>query len=119
MSEEMVIFSKTYDFIVWLIPQSMKFPKSQRFIVTKRLQDAALNFYEKINHANKYRDNYRRRYLFAADLELNAVNFYLRLVHKWAWLSDGQYFHAAKMTAELGRLLGGWIKASKIKGRDE
>lgn len=113
MNHDMVIFSKTYDFIAWLLPQSMKFPRSQRFIVTKRLQDAALNFYEKINHANKYRNQNRRRYLFSADLELDAVNFYLRLVHDWKWLSDGQYAHAAKMTTELGRLLGGWIKSTQ------
>ena len=113
MNHDMIIFSKTYDFIAWLMPQSMKFPRSQRFVVTKRLQDAALNFYENINHANRFRNQHRRRYLFSADLELDAVNFYLRLVHNWNWLSDGQYAHAAKMTTELGRLLGGWIKSTQ------
>jgi four helix bundle protein len=112
MNQEMVIFSKVYDFIAWLIPLSMKFPRSHRFIVTKRLQDAALNFYEKINHANKYRAQNRLRFLNAADIELNTLNFYLRLVHQWSWINEGQYFHAANMTAEIGRLLGGWIKAT-------
>lgn len=113
MREEMIIFSRTFDFIAWLIPQSMKFPRSQRFIITKRLQDAALNFYEHLNQANRVRNQNRKRYLSAADVELHTVNFYLRLVHRWAWLTDGQYAHAGKMTAELGRLLGGWIKATQ------
>jgi hypothetical protein len=29
------IFAKTDDFLVWLIPQTLKFPKSQRFVLAK------------------------------------------------------------------------------------
>jgi hypothetical protein len=29
---------------------------------------------------------------------------------RWHWLSGGQYHHVAEMVAEIGRLLGGWIK---------
>lgn len=28
----------------------------------------------------------------------------------WRWLSDGQYRHVSAMVAEIGRLLGGWLK---------
>jgi len=28
------------------------------------------------------------------------------------WLSSGQYAHIAKMEVEIGKLLGGWIKAT-------
>ena len=37
---------------------------------------------------------------------------YLRLCREWEWLTSGQYEHAARMIAEIGRLLGGWIKAT-------
>jgi hypothetical protein len=37
---EMVIFTRTFDFISWLIPRLDSFPRHQRFGVTKRLQDA-------------------------------------------------------------------------------
>jgi hypothetical protein len=39
------------------------------------------------------------------------VRVYLRLAVRWAWLSGGQYRHVAEMVAEIGRLLGGWIKS--------
>ena len=45
---ESPIFVRTYDFIQWLIPRTMGFPRSQRFILTKRLQDSVLDFYEVI-----------------------------------------------------------------------
>jgi len=31
---------------------------------------------------------------------------------RWGWLSDGQYKHVAAMVVEIGRLLGGWQKAT-------
>ncbi|NIU56801.1 MAG: diversity-generating retroelement protein bAvd family protein, partial [Phycisphaerae bacterium] len=38
---------------------------------------------------------------------------YLRLAVRWNWLSGGQYQHVAAIVAEIGRLLGGWIKTVK------
>jgi hypothetical protein len=88
----------------------MDFPRSQRFVVTRRLQDAALDFYERIVEANGSRGRDRMERLREADVALDKVRHYLRLTHRWKWLSMGQYQHASKMVAELGRLLGGWIK---------
>ena len=34
----------------------------------------------------------------------------LHLASRCKWMSPGQYRHAAMMVAELGRLLGGWIR---------
>ena len=111
MSEEMVIFPRTYDFLSWLIPLTMNFPRSQRFVITRRLQDAALNFQELIIEANARRSEKRSEKLHAADAELLKIRLYLRLCEKWHWITPGQYRHASEMVAELGRLLGGWIKS--------
>jgi four helix bundle protein len=113
MNEEMVIFTRTFDFIDWLIPRTISFPRSQRFVVTRRLQDAALDFYERILEANNCRGRARMRKLRQADANLDKVRHYLRLALRWDWLSSGQYRHAAELVAELGRLLGGWIKQTK------
>jgi len=110
MTEEMVIFTRTYDFVSWIVPLTMNFPKSQRFVVTRRLQDAALNFQELIVEANAQRGVLRKEKLNAADAELVKVRLYLRLCESWKWISPGQYRHASAMVAEMGRLLGGWQK---------
>lgn len=111
MSDEMVIFPRTYDFLSWLLPLTMNFPRSQRFVVTRRLQDAALNFQELIIEANARRGAGRGDRLRAADAELLKIRLYLRLCEKWRWITPGQYHHASEMVMELGRLLGGWIKS--------
>lgn len=112
MAEEMIIFTRTYDFISWLLPLAEKFPRSQRFVVTQRLQSAALNFQEAIIEANSSRGTLRVEKLRAADAELRKVRLYLRLCEKWKWINSGQFHHISGMVAEIGKLLGGWLKVS-------
>ncbi|MBN1138410.1 MAG: diversity-generating retroelement protein Avd [Anaerolineae bacterium] len=109
-AEPMVIFTRTYDLISWLIPRTAAFPRQQRFVVTKRLQDAALDFQERIIEANRQRGGGRLERLRQADAALDKVRLYLRLARRWEWLSEGQYLHVSQMVQEIGGLLGGWIK---------
>jgi four helix bundle protein len=106
----MVIFTRTYDFLSWLLPRTMDFPRCQRFVVTKRLQDAALDFQEQIIEANRLRGRARLERLRLADASLDKVRLYLRLAVRWEWLSEGQYRHVSHMVQEIGGLLGGWVK---------
>ena len=117
-AESMTIFTRAYDFISWLIPKTGSFPRTQRFVITKRLQDSALNFQEYIIEANRQRGGLRLERLRQADAALDKVRLYLRLAVRWQWLTEGQYRHVSRMVKELGDLLGGWIKQSVgTKGR--
>ena len=73
---------------------------------------SALDFQEAIFEALSQGGTTRQKYLRAADANLNKLRLYLRLAHRWKWLNDGQYRHVSSMIAEIGRLLGGWIKAT-------
>lgn len=108
--EKMVIFTRTYDLLTWFLPLSESFPRSQRFVVTQRLQNAVLKFQELIIEANAVRGTNRTEKLRDADTELRKVRLYLRLCEKWEWISVGQYRHVSQMVAEIGKLLGGWLK---------
>jgi hypothetical protein len=93
-----------------MLPMTEKFPKSQRFVVTQRLQSAVLNFQELLIETNALRGSVRKEKFSFADAELRKIRLYLRLCEKWRWLTPGQYKHASVMVAEIGRLLGGWMK---------
>ncbi len=110
MSSEMVIFTRTYDMLRWLVPRSERFPKLYRTTLTQRLLDAALDFQEALFEAEAMRDKVRLRHLKHADAGLNKLRLYLRLAVEWGWLSPGQYQHVSGIVAEIGRLLGGWIQ---------
>jgi len=110
MPEEMVILTRVFDLLDWLLPRAEKFPKPYRFTVTRRLTDAALDLQEALFDAQGRRGQARLAHLQAADASLDKLRLYLRLVHHWRWLTAGQYAHVSRMVAEVGRLLGGWLK---------
>jgi four helix bundle protein len=109
---EMPIFTRTFDFLTWLLPMTNHFPTVHRHTFTKRLLDAAFDLREQLEAANHRAGSERLAYLKAADESLDKVRTYLRLAAKWSWLSAGQYQHVAGMVAEIGKLLGGWKKVT-------
>lgn len=111
-SSEMVIFTQTFDLLTWLIPALDSFPRNHRFGATERLQNAAYDFQEAIFHANVNFGDKRKAHLTNASAHLDTLRLYLRLAHKWQWLSDGQYEHVSAMVVNIGKLLGGWIRQS-------
>jgi hypothetical protein len=112
MAEDLVILTRVFDLLEWLIPKGESFPRAFRATVTARLLSAALDFSELLLEAQAHRGAARRIRLADADATLNKLRLYLRLAHSWKWLSDGQYEHVSRMVAELGRLLGGWLRQS-------
>ncbi len=108
----MPIFSKTFDMLVWLLQVTKHFPRANRHDYTKRLLDAAFDFRECIEIANLRRARARLEYLYKADEALAKLRLYVRLAVKMGWLSRSQYAHVAQMGVEIGKLLGGWIKAT-------
>lgn len=111
--DDMIIFTKTFQMLQWLLPHCERFPKAQRFVITKRLQDAALDFQEMIFLANAQSGRVRLDHLATADARLNGLRLYLRLAHEWGWINSGQYAHVSGQVAEIGKLLGGWMRQTR------
>ena len=103
------IFAKTSNFLLWLLQHTEKFPKGERFRLTKRIEDAAFDFYEVLIRAVK--SGNKKRLLLAADLELDKLRLYLRLAHSRKLTDNAQYLFAAEALTEIGKLLGGWMKS--------
>ena len=110
--QEMPIFTRTFDFLTWLLPATNSFPRAHRHTFTQRLLDAAFDLRERLEEANIRRGPVRVEKLKQADEALARVRVYLRLAVKWGWLSSGQYQHVAAQVTEIGNLLGGWQKVS-------
>jgi len=115
-STQSPIFVKSYDFLLWLLPLTLKFPKSQRFLLAERLGKLALDFYELILDAVLEPPGAAVK-LDQADHLLHKIRLYIRLSRDLQCISLGQYEHAALRIDELGRLIGGWkkVQSAKIK----
>jgi hypothetical protein len=101
------LFVKAYDFILWLLPLTLKFPKAQRFLLAERIGKMALDFYDLILEAVSEPER-QAEILNRADRLLTKLRLYIRLSHDLQCISMGQFEHAAGLLDELGRLLGGW-----------
>ncbi len=112
MAQELVLLTRLFDLLAWLLPKSEHFPRVYRHTVTQRLMNAAMDCQEAVFTAQSTRDERRNAALQNADAALNRLRLYLRLTHQWRWLNDGQYAHVSTQVAEIGKLLGGWIKQS-------
>lgn len=108
----MVIFTRAFDFLDWLLPATNAFPRAHRHSFTGRLLGAAFEMYEHLVEAQDARGKVRLEALKQAAVQLDKVRLYLRLAERWKWLSEGQYQHVAGMVAEISKLLGGWQRAT-------
>ena len=113
--EESPIFTKTYDLLLWLIPATQKFPKDQRFVLAKRIQDKVFEFQEAIIAAGMGGEKSEKaRHLQEADVRLRQLQVYIRMSVNLKFITLQQYEHVSRMTVEIGKLLGGWKKKAGV-----
>ena len=108
--KESPLYVKTYDFLLWLIPQVQKFPKAHRFALSERIQRLSLDFQDSLVAAGKAQGATRLEQLQQADLQLAQLRVWIRLARDLQALSIRRYEHAAHLVSEIGRLLGAWIQ---------
>ena len=109
--KESPIFIKTYEMMVWLMGRTGKFPKNQRFLMAKRLEDTVLDLHAKLNEASRSKGKDKFASLSQADLLLANLKVYNRLSKDLNLLAFNQYEHLAGMLDEIGKLLGGWKRS--------
>jgi hypothetical protein len=106
------IFSRTYDLMLWLIPHTLKFPRSQRFVLGRAVPDTLLRFQELLIEATRSKTPSEK--LTQADTQLQKLRFYLRLCRDLNLFTLGQYEHVTRLEVEVGKLLGGWMKKTTL-----
>ena len=115
--QESPIFLKSFEMLEWLLEHTKKFPKHQRFVMAKRIEEAALSFHDSLVWATKAGKAEGLAPLLDADFHLERLKIYNRLSMKLKLSSFGQYEHLARTLDELGRLLGGWQRKVKSFAR--
>ncbi len=117
MNRESPLFVKTFDLLVYLLPAVEKFPRSQRFVLGRRLQEIGLGFLDLLLAARKCSVEERPALLRQADVELDRLRYTVRLCHEIGLLSQKQYRHTSGRLIEVGKLLGTWIKRYNTPGQ--
>jgi hypothetical protein len=101
---------KAYQFVLWLVPTVEKFPRAQKFLLGDRIQSAAFDVLVGLVEATYSRN--RTPVLRRVNLKLETLRLLFRLATDLRLLDLRRYEHAARAIDEIGRLVGGWLKAS-------
>jgi hypothetical protein len=107
MLDDLIIYQKTYDFMLWLHPVVNKFPKSQRFVLGQRIENITLDLIHHMIVANSVRD--KAIALQQASVGLDELRIMIRLAKDLRFVSIRQYEIAAEKMNEIGKLLYGWM----------
>lgn len=107
--KELIIYQKYYDLMLYSLPIIGRFPKDQRFILGQQIENAMLEIGKMIVYANKLRQ--KKGKLYEIDIELEKLRFLIRLSKDLKIMTVSKYGHHCERLDEIGRLLGGWIKA--------
>ena len=109
--KESPIFVKAFDLLVWTLERTRKFPKDQRFVMARRLEEAMLDLYDRLIEAGRVKAH-RAMALGEADLTLERLKVYGRLCERLRLITPAQYEFLSTGLGEVGRLLGAWMKTA-------
>ncbi|MGB3918039.1 MAG: diversity-generating retroelement protein Avd [Thiothrix litoralis] len=98
------------DLLLWMIPHIDKLPRNRRFTLGEKLENRLLVILESLVTA-AYAPN-KRTFLFQANRDLEVCRHLWRLCYDFRNIPLNSYQHGGKLMLELGKQVGGWMKAS-------
>ena len=107
--QELLVITKTYDFILWSCHHTSRFPRNHRFVLGERIERNLYDLLETLIKARYTRQ--RQALLEQANLSLEILRFQLRLAKDLQCLKTNSYAFAAQAIDEIGKLVGGWLKS--------
>ena len=108
MSRELKVIADFYDFMLWTIKHTEKFPRHHRYSLGVSIEDRLQKLLGLFLRAKYSRD--KTDVLNEANLELEILRFQMRLAKDLKVLPVKSHGYAAKLTKSIGSQIGGWLK---------
>ena len=91
MGEKENIIAKTYDFLLYLLPQLDKFPRKQKFIIADRIENLLLEILEKFISAYYLPADKKTELLGNSNTKLEILRHYIRLSYDMKFIDIHRY----------------------------
>jgi len=108
MNKELKVISDFYDFMLWTIKHTEKFPRYHRYSLGIAIENRLQKLLGLLLRA-KYSRN-KTAVLNEANVELEILRFQIRLAKDLKVLPVKSQGYGAKLTQSIGSQIGGWIK---------
>lgn len=112
--QDLLIYQKYVDLIRYSYNLLTKYPKAEKFALVANIKNCMFEALKLILRANKIYGNKAARIdiLNALDAEIQLQKVLVRISHEQKYISNNNYMEWSKRLDEIGRILGGWIKAT-------
>lgn len=110
---EIPIFKKTYELFREFYAFQLDFPKKDRYTLGQRCETYILEILEGIISAGQLPKEKKLAVLERASNKLDMLKVFTRLAADLNILSEKRYIVCQSYMQEIGKMLGGWIKASR------
>ena len=82
---DLKVFQKIYDFLLYIYPALQKYPKSERFTLRLRIENSLLDVLEEIISAHYLKD--KHEHLRKANPELEKLRVFIRLSYDLKYIN--------------------------------
>ncbi|OGE09031.1 hypothetical protein A3A60_04570 [Candidatus Curtissbacteria bacterium RIFCSPLOWO2_01_FULL_42_26] len=110
-SLDIPIFAKLYDFYKNLSQVIASFPKTKRYTLGQKLDSFTLETFELLFSIST--DTNKSKTLGKISIKLDLLKTLLRLAKDTHSVKSEDYLELQMALSEIGRMLGGWIRATK------
>ena len=107
------IVARMYDCLIYLLPQVAKFPRTDRYLLGERLEQAFFAVFDLLLAACYTKE--KMQLLQNASITLEQARYYVRLCKDLRFISLQRYEVLSKMMNEVGVQLGGWIRQQRVR----
>jgi len=111
MVENLTLYQKVYDLILYSFPIINQFPKSQKYVLGQQMENSMVTLLKMIVAANLERD--KMLSLKKIDSELQVLKSLVRLSKDLKFINLKRYQVFSIKLTEIGKILGGWINKNK------
>ena len=108
MIEELIVYQRVYDFLLWVKPTVQRFQKVHKFSLGVSLENSVLDLLKSIVRANSSKD----KVVLIGDCFVcfEVVKVFVRLSRDFRLLTVKQFEFSSSKLVEINRLLNGWSK---------
>lgn len=110
-TSELEVCQKVEEMIEYAYCAVRHFPKSERHVTSQEIRATAWRLLRLVIICNKR--YHKKTIMQELDAELELLRRQIRLAMRLGFLPFKQYAHWARLNDEIGRLIGGWLRAQR------
>jgi hypothetical protein len=108
--DELLIYRKTYDLLLWFIPHINRLPKFYKQVLGKYFLERSVSLLVLVIKANKSKGSDRMKFQINLSDELDTIRILFRMTKDLRLVSVKQYAYGVEKMNEIGKMLYSWMR---------